>query len=342
VAEKGRQDRAVRLALQALRPVVEQPAQRECGRGALDEGDITGRRLGSPQHDQPAPVLAAGADCRDQPARSLVESGPPGQPGCPGPARITREQACRVLTERRAGQDLVGQVLQDDRAAGQRGGLPDDLLGWRTRYRELGEDLMQPLGGPELGQLGIDDARVHGLGDLDELGLPLEHDQGQLMVTGRGDQGGGQAAGVPGPELDGQGADADRSQLGHVPAQASRVVGQGDAGREHQLTAAQQMGGLSQLDDMNPAHGSSQAVRAGQHPRAAAADRFKGQDLSHGRQHEPASPPRRPGWLAPPGHAADEATGASQARCPAKRQGTDPSSLHSVTWPPAWSAAHWP
>ncbi len=166
---------------------------------------------------------------------TLDGAGPGGEPG---------QQARRVLAERRAGQDLVREVLQDDRAARQRGRLGDHFLGGRAGHGQLGEHLVQPLGRPQLGELGVDDPGVHGLSDLDELGLPLQHDQRQPVVTGGRDQRGRQAPGVARAELDRQAADADRGKLGHIPAQPGRVVGQRDPGGQHELAAAQQVSGL--------------------------------------------------------------------------------------------------
>jgi hypothetical protein len=79
----------------------------------------------------------------------------------------------------------MGQVLQNHRAARQRRRLPDDLIGRRAGHRQLREHLVQALGGAQLRQLRVDDERVHGLGDLDELCLPLQHDQRQPVTGGR-------------------------------------------------------------------------------------------------------------------------------------------------------------
>ncbi len=105
----------------------------------------------------------------------------------------------------------MGHVLQDHRAAGQRRCLGDDLVGGSAGYRQLREDLMQPLGRPQLGELGVDDPGVHRFGDLDELRLPLEHDEGQLVQGGSCGERGRQAALISRAKLDGQGADPDGS-----------------------------------------------------------------------------------------------------------------------------------
>ena len=54
VAEEGGQDGPVGLPLQALLPVIEQPAEGEGRRGALDQGHVAGRWRAAAQHDQPA------------------------------------------------------------------------------------------------------------------------------------------------------------------------------------------------------------------------------------------------------------------------------------------------
>ncbi len=208
VAKESGQDRPVRLAFQALKAVVEQAAKRECRRGSLDERLVARPRCLAPEHDQPAPVLTARADDGHQPPGGRVVAGSPGQPRRPRPAGKPGEQAGRVCSERRAGEDLVREVLQDDRAARQRGGLCHDLVRGRAGYRKLGKDLMEPLGGAELCKLGVDDAGMDGFSDRDELRLPLEDDEGQLMVGGSGDERGRQAARVARTELDRQAADA--------------------------------------------------------------------------------------------------------------------------------------
>ena len=97
---------------------------------------------------------------------------------------------------------MVREVLEDDRAACQCGGLCHDIFGGRTGDRQLGKDLVEPLGRAKLGKLGVDDPGVHRLGDLDELRLPLKDDERQLMVGGSSHKRGRQAARVARPELD--------------------------------------------------------------------------------------------------------------------------------------------
>jgi hypothetical protein len=58
VAKERAQDRPVRLPLQAFPLVVEQPAEREGGRRALDQRHVEGLGSGAARHDQPAHLAA--------------------------------------------------------------------------------------------------------------------------------------------------------------------------------------------------------------------------------------------------------------------------------------------
>ena len=275
----------MRLPFQALPLVVEQPPERQ-GRGrALDQRHVTRLGRAAARHDQPSPVLAARAHDGHQPAGRRVVAGPARRRDRAGPRREPGEQPGGVLPGGLARDHLVRQVLQDHRPPGQHRGLPHHLARWRTGHRQVGEHLVQPLRGAQLLELGVDDQRVHRFGDLDELRLPLEHDQRQPVPRRRRNQRSREAAGVPGAELDGQRADPDRRQVGDVAGQPGRVVRQCDAGGQHQLTAAQQVRGLGQLDHVHPAHRCVEAVGGGHHPGRAAAQRIEGEYLGHGRQH---------------------------------------------------------
>jgi hypothetical protein len=190
----------------------------------------------------------------------------------------------------------VRQVGQDHRPPGQGRGLPDDLIQRRAGHGQLGEHLVQPLGGAKLLELGVDDPGVHRLGDLHERDLALEGDQRQPAVRRRPHQDARQRPDVPAAELHRQRAHpraARGSQVGGVAGQQRGFGGQRDPGGEHQLAALQQVGRVGQLEHVNPADPRAQAVRARDHLRAAAADHVEGEQVGDGGEHEQSVRPGR-------------------------------------------------
>src|SRR6266498_3938343 len=179
----------------------------------------------------------------------------------------------------------MGQVLEDYRAPGQPGGLPDNLGRAGAGHRQAGEHLVQPGRGAQFLALAVDDPRVHRLGDLDEQDLPGERDQREI-VLGRGrDQRRGQPPGVPAAEFHGQAGHADCGELADVPRLQRRFVRQRDPGGQHQLAAMQQAGRVGHLDRVHPPHRPAQQARAGQHLGAAPPDGAELEDLREGGQH---------------------------------------------------------
>ena len=126
----------------------------------------------------------------------------------------------------------MGQVLQHHRAARHPGGLAHDLGRLGALDRQLGEGLVDLLGGPQLGELGVDDARVDGLGDRDEPGLAVQRHERQAAPLGGPDQRRRQRPGVAPAELDHEPGGADVVEVGDVGGQLGVVVGQRHAGRE--------------------------------------------------------------------------------------------------------------
>jgi len=73
---------------------------------------------------------------------------------------------------------------------------------------QLGEGLVHLGGGPQLGDLGVDHAGVHGFGDRDEAGLPVQgHERQPASLRGSHERG-RQRTVVPPSELDDQPRDA--------------------------------------------------------------------------------------------------------------------------------------
>jgi hypothetical protein len=144
---------------------------------------------------------------------------------------------------------------------------------------------VHPLGGAQLGDLGVDDLAVHRLGDAHVPRLARERHQRQPVLLGRVDQRAGQLVAPVPDQLDHQAGGADPGQVGDVPGQRRAVVGQRDAGRQHQLAAAQQVRDVGDLGDVRPAHRRVQPGRARDDVRAALAQHRQREHLGDGRVH---------------------------------------------------------
>ncbi len=281
---------AVGLPLQALPVADHQPVEGQGGGAALQQHGVRVRaalrlRTGLLHQHQPPPVLAAGAHRGDQPAAARVV---PGAPGRADPARA----ALPVLQQlglgpagRLVGEHLVGEVLQDDRGSRYPGHLADHLGRFGALHDQLVEHLVDRLGGAQLLQLGIDHQGVHGLGDGDEAQFAAERDQRQSALLGGVHQGARQAVEVASAVLDDESGHADVGELAHVAGQALAVLGQGDAGAQHQLAALQHAGDVGQLADVDPADRAFQVIGSGHHLGEAAAHHLQVEHMGDGGEH---------------------------------------------------------
>ena len=254
------------LPFQALLLPGQQAAEGQCGGGPLDQHGVHRAGRAVADQDDPAPVLAPGADRGHQPAGALLVGGARRRGDGPGPGLEPGQQPSRVGARRLAGQHVMGQILEQQRQARQQAGLAEDLAGPGARHGQVGEHLVQPGRGAQLVQLVADDPRMHRLGDLDERHLMLEHDQRQVVCLGRGNEAGRQPAGVLAAQLHGERAGPDPGQPGHVRVELRPLVGQRDAGAEHEFPAVQQPGRVGQLDHVHPAHRVVQPARGRHHP----------------------------------------------------------------------------
>ncbi len=98
-----------------------------------------------------------------------------------------------------------------------------------------------------------------------------------------------QAVEVAPAVLDDQSGDADVGELAHVPGQALAVLGQGDAGAQHQFAALQHAGDVGQLADVDPADRAFQVVGSGHHLGEAAAHHLQVEHTGDGGEHRGAS-----------------------------------------------------
>ncbi len=287
MGEDAGDDGAVGLALQRLLVTLQQAAEGERGGGALGQHHVTRRRLRVAEQDQPPPVLAARAHRGDQPAGGRVVRGALGRSDGPGPGLPARQQGARVAPRRLGGQDLVREVLQQHRPARQPGHLGQHLGRRGALDRQLGEDLVQLLGGTQLLKLDVDDAGVHRLGDLHERCLAGEHDDRQPVLLRRLDHDLRQLAHEPAAQLNDQPGGADGGELADVVGELVGVFRQGHARGEHQLAAAEQLGDVGDLADVHPPHLGVEPVGARDHARAAPAHGLQSEDVGDGGEHGP-------------------------------------------------------
>jgi hypothetical protein len=187
----------------------------------------------------------------------------------------------RVPSGERRGEHPVGQGLQDDRSAGQLGGVLDDLLRRGPVDAAAGEQLVEPLGGLQLGVGARHDRGVHALGDRDERHLDGQSDHRQADPVRRGEQRGWRGD-PPLAELHQQAAGPGAVEVGDVAPQLVVAGRQRDAGGQHQLAAAQQALDLAQLQDVHPADGSRQTRPAGEDDRLAGLDLRQGEHVGDG------------------------------------------------------------
>ncbi len=121
------------------RPSASVVAVRSTSTVSVPPGGAPQARMTRPQSSPRAPTMVI-----SQPEDSsyAVRAGR----GRPGAGLEAIEQPGRVGAGRLAGQHVMGEVFQDDRAAGQQRRLPEDLAGSRAGHGQVGEHLMQPGG----------------------------------------------------------------------------------------------------------------------------------------------------------------------------------------------------
>ena len=99
------------------------------------------------------------------------------------------------------------------------------------------------------GKPGVDDDRVHGLGDPDELGGPVQFDQRQAEPLGGLHHDRRDAGDVRATQLDGEAAGAHLGQFGDEAPQTLVVGGQADAGGQDQLASTRSREAMSGTSD---------------------------------------------------------------------------------------------
>ncbi len=122
---------------------------------------------------------------------------------------------------------------------------------------------------------------MDGLGHLDEPQLAVLGDHRQLHGVGRIDQRLRQRA-IEGPsELDDETARALGRQRLHEALLALDVAARAEAGREDELAAAQQIGGILHIEDVHPADVPAQRLLPGDDLGEAAGERRQLEHLGH-------------------------------------------------------------
>jgi hypothetical protein len=109
-------------------------------------------------------------------------------------------------------------------------------------------------------------------------------------------------------KLNGKPDDPDIREIAEIAGQAGGVVGQGDAGGQDQLAAAQLAGDVDHFADVDPAHRVRQAGRTGDDPWGSLAHWLQSEDFGYRRQHPDLLPHAR-------GASATTAVGRPTHRC---------------------------
>ena len=147
--------------------------------------------------------------------------------------------------------DLVLLGLEDDGGAREPLRRGQDLGRAGLGDAQLGEGVVHPFGCPQLGQLRVDELFADGLGDGREAYLPPQRDQREAALLALGDQGGRERRPAT-AELDEQARGLGLGEADREAGEPFVVVGQRDAGRHHQVAAAQQRPDVGQLGGVHP------------------------------------------------------------------------------------------
>ena len=186
-----------------------------------------------------------------------------------GGARAELPIGEQLLLQRRrrlARDDLVGEVLEDDRRTERLRELVDDEVGGRTAQRECGEPLAHLVARAQRLGLGGDDPPVHRLGERDELHLAMQCDQSESLLTGRLDDDRGHVA-IVSPEFEHEPGEPGVDELAD---EAPQLIGFGRprrSGGQQQLAAVEQSRDAGAVGDVHPAHPRIERVAADQHLR---------------------------------------------------------------------------
>ena len=143
---------------------------------------------------------------------------------------------------------------------------------------------MHGVRGAQLGELRVDDAGVHLLGDRGEPRLAGQLDEDEPDVLGRLHHRVGEPVEAA-PDLDHDARDADGGEPVDVRREPRVVARQQHAGREEQLAAPQQPRDVRDLGGVGPPHGTVEVARPGPHGGPAVTHGRELQHLGHGGVH---------------------------------------------------------
>jgi hypothetical protein len=180
------------------------------------------------------------------------------------------------------GEHLVREVLENDGPPRHPCDLTHDLGRGSALDGQLGEGRVHLVGRPQLGELGVDDARVHLLGHGCEGHLSGELDEDEPALLRGLDHRVGQPV-EPATDLDEHAGDAGRGQPADVGGQAVGVVGEEHAGGEQQLAAVKQPRDVGDLGGVGPADRAPEVAAARAHDRCPGPEHGELEDLGHGR-----------------------------------------------------------
>ena len=203
----------------------------------------------------------------------------------------------RVGRTRDVVDDPVLRALEDHGRPGEplRGG--QDLGRAGLGDAQLGEGVVHALGLPQLGELLVDQPLADGLRDGREPDLPAQRDQRQPALLALRRPGRPAAPTTAGPAR--RPGRPRRTPPGSPTNRGQRlvVVGQRDAGRQHQVAAAQQRADVGELGGVHPADLAVERRGAREHLGVRAADGGHLQHVARGsalRHHDRLQPAPRP------------------------------------------------
>ncbi len=128
----------------------------------------------------------------------------------------------------------------------------------------------------------VHEGPVDRLSDIDEPSRPMCRDERQADGQRLGNKGMGERPLVAVPELDQDRRCALVVETSHESSLQVCFVARPESGREHELASSQQIGGIWDVDHMNPPHRPPEVLLAGQHLGQCTAQNRERERVRHG------------------------------------------------------------
>ena len=187
------------------------------------------------------------------------------------------------LRVRGEGDELVGQVLEHDRVADGARDLAQQIGKAPSVQDQAGQALAGLLPAAQQAQLPVEQGAVDGLRHVDEAHRSMQGDERQRLGLGLIDERRGQGLAVGHAQLDDQACRPFLGQGPHEVALARRIAPGTHAGGQHQLPAAQQVGGVD-VEHVHPAQHTIEAGLPGQDLGQRPSQNGQGEGVSDGQR----------------------------------------------------------